>query len=278
MTKAWKRHADRHWYLGPPKTKRARRTVSLPDDLVAVLLPLVAGKAPDELLFTNTVGAQLRRAVSEVVHQDHDETAKTPTPGCLPFAPSSDVITLHEGPLQLKVDGGLSSERPGKIALVIRSGSNLLWGADLDEAPYEERRRWRYRTARPQTSLRLPFHGAMLELDTNLSGGGAAFFGSPSTSGQDSTPLVDVIAHWVDLPSLPRGEVLCLEDADGSWIEWGGRWVLAFGDWEAIIDGRPDLTCGTFSPSSSTGGVTPPSSRLSGSSRRRQSPLASPGS
>jgi integrase len=42
VTKAWKRDADRHWYVGPPKTKRARRTVSLPDELVDVLLPLVA--------------------------------------------------------------------------------------------------------------------------------------------------------------------------------------------------------------------------------------------
>lgn len=59
VTKAWKRDADRRWYVGPPKTKRARRTVSVPDDLADVLLPLVAGKAPDELLFTNTVGSQL---------------------------------------------------------------------------------------------------------------------------------------------------------------------------------------------------------------------------
>jgi integrase len=59
VTKAWKRDADRHWYVGPPKTKRARRTVSLPDDLVDVLLPLVAGRAPDQLLFTNTVGSQI---------------------------------------------------------------------------------------------------------------------------------------------------------------------------------------------------------------------------
>lgn len=59
VTKAWKRDADRRWYVGPPKTKRARRTVSLPDDLVDVLLPVIAGKAPDELLFTNTHGGQL---------------------------------------------------------------------------------------------------------------------------------------------------------------------------------------------------------------------------
>ena len=59
VTKAWKRDADRRWYVGPPKTKRARRTVSLPDDLVDVLLPLVAARAPNQLLFTNTVGSQL---------------------------------------------------------------------------------------------------------------------------------------------------------------------------------------------------------------------------
>jgi len=59
VTKAWKRDANRHWYVGPPKTQRARRTVSLPEDLVAVLLPLVASKDADELLFTNTHGGQL---------------------------------------------------------------------------------------------------------------------------------------------------------------------------------------------------------------------------
>lgn len=179
--------------------------------------------------------------MSEVVHKDHDGAAEAPTPGYLPFAPPSDVITLYEGPLQLKVDGDLSSERPGTIALVIRSGSNLLWGADLDEAPYEDRQAWRYRSSRPQTSLRLPFHGAVLELGTHLSGDGTGFFGGASTSGDDSTPLVEVIAHWVNLPSLPRGDLLCQEDADGNWKEWGGRWVLVLGAWEAIIDERPDL-------------------------------------
>lgn len=49
VTQARKRDTDRQRYVGPPKTKRARRTVYLPDGLVDVLLPLVAGKAPDEL-------------------------------------------------------------------------------------------------------------------------------------------------------------------------------------------------------------------------------------
>ena len=59
VTKAWKRDQDRHWYVGPPKTRRARRTVSLPDELVDVLRPLIAARAPQDLVFTNTVGSQL---------------------------------------------------------------------------------------------------------------------------------------------------------------------------------------------------------------------------
>ncbi|WP_162250318.1 site-specific integrase [Cellulomonas sp. Root485] len=59
MTKAWKRDAQGRWYVGPPKTRRTRRTVALPDDLVEVLGPLVASKAPGDLVFTNTVGSQL---------------------------------------------------------------------------------------------------------------------------------------------------------------------------------------------------------------------------
>ena len=41
------------------RRRGARRTVSLPDDLVDVLRPLVAAKARDALLFTNTVGSQI---------------------------------------------------------------------------------------------------------------------------------------------------------------------------------------------------------------------------
>ena len=53
------RDEDSRYYVGPPKTKRARRTVSLPDELVDVLLPLLATERPDELLFPNTAGQWL---------------------------------------------------------------------------------------------------------------------------------------------------------------------------------------------------------------------------
>ncbi len=59
VTKAWKRDAHRAWDLGPPKTRRARRTIALPNDLIDVLLRVVAMKAPHELLFANSFGNQL---------------------------------------------------------------------------------------------------------------------------------------------------------------------------------------------------------------------------
>lgn len=59
VTKAWKRDEKRNWYVGPPKTKRARRTIALPDDLVDVLRPIIEGRAPDDLVFGNSRGNQI---------------------------------------------------------------------------------------------------------------------------------------------------------------------------------------------------------------------------
>lgn len=179
--------------------------------------------------------------MSRVEHRDHDQSAVAPVAGYLPFEPPSDVITFYDGPLQVKVGDDLSSERPGKVALVIRSGSHLLWGADLDEVSYEDRRSWRYRSSPSRTSLRLHFQGSTLDLETHLSGDGTGFIGHSSTSSDDATMLADFLAHWINLPSLPRGDRLCRVEEDGSWTEWGGRWVLALGAWEATIDARPDL-------------------------------------
>jgi integrase len=38
--------------LGPPKTRKSRRTITLPPQVVDVLVPLVAGRGPEERLFT----------------------------------------------------------------------------------------------------------------------------------------------------------------------------------------------------------------------------------
>lgn len=54
VTKAWKRdQANSRWYVGPPKTKKAKRTITLPNEVVEAVRPLVTGRARKETLFRN---------------------------------------------------------------------------------------------------------------------------------------------------------------------------------------------------------------------------------
>lgn len=55
VMKAWK-HGETGRVLGSPKTKKSRRTIVLPPELVDVLRPLVAGRPRDALVFTNRTG------------------------------------------------------------------------------------------------------------------------------------------------------------------------------------------------------------------------------
>jgi integrase len=57
VNKAWKRdRANSRFYVGPPKTPKAKRTITLPNEVVEVLEPLVKGRRRGELLFTNRNG------------------------------------------------------------------------------------------------------------------------------------------------------------------------------------------------------------------------------
>ncbi|NVM97764.1 site-specific integrase [Arthrobacter sp. SDTb3-6] len=59
INKAWKRGNDSRYEIGATKTRAGKRTVSLDEQLVDVLLPLVAGKPPDALLFTTPAGGRI---------------------------------------------------------------------------------------------------------------------------------------------------------------------------------------------------------------------------
>jgi integrase len=59
VTKAWKRTGPASWEVGEPKTPRSRRTLSLSPELVDMLIPLVAARNGDELLFGDTTGGRL---------------------------------------------------------------------------------------------------------------------------------------------------------------------------------------------------------------------------
>jgi len=62
IDKAWKRDANDRFYVGPPKTPKSRRTISLSPSLVTMVRPLVEAVGPDELVFTTTYGGPVRHS------------------------------------------------------------------------------------------------------------------------------------------------------------------------------------------------------------------------
>lgn len=62
IEKAWKRDEDDRFYVGPPKTRKSRRSVSLSPSLVQILRPCVAAAGPVGLVFTTTYGGPIRHS------------------------------------------------------------------------------------------------------------------------------------------------------------------------------------------------------------------------
>jgi len=58
ISKAWKRGPD-GWQVGPPKTRRSRRTVWLPPELAGILESLCANRPVDALLFVSKRGGRV---------------------------------------------------------------------------------------------------------------------------------------------------------------------------------------------------------------------------
>jgi integrase len=77
VTKASKRGEQGTFRLGGPKTRRSRRTVTLPVDVLAAVAPLCMGRSGDELLFTGRNGAR-------VAHQNFHGRVRTPLRAVLP--------------------------------------------------------------------------------------------------------------------------------------------------------------------------------------------------
>lgn len=59
ISRAWKSSIDRGNYIGPPKTRRSKRTVSIPEDLCALIAPLL--EQGHEYVFTNSQGNPMRQ-------------------------------------------------------------------------------------------------------------------------------------------------------------------------------------------------------------------------
>ncbi|RJU01966.1 site-specific integrase [Arthrobacter frigidicola] len=65
VSKAWKENGSGGHVLGPPKTRKGRRTVSVPGATVELILPLIQ-QAGTGLVFTNTLGG---RILSSAAHK-----------------------------------------------------------------------------------------------------------------------------------------------------------------------------------------------------------------
>lgn len=62
IEKAWKRDAHDRFYIGPPKTPKSRRTISLPPSLVAIVRPSVEAAGAQGLVFTTSYGGPIRHS------------------------------------------------------------------------------------------------------------------------------------------------------------------------------------------------------------------------
>lgn len=62
IRRAWKGDGANGFVLGAPKSRRSRRTIDLDPTTMDVLLPYLAGRSPDELLFTTSRGKPIRAA------------------------------------------------------------------------------------------------------------------------------------------------------------------------------------------------------------------------
>ena len=57
VTRAWKRDREKgEWYIGTPKTKKSKRTITLPNEVVDAVRPLIEGRKRGDLLFVNHRG------------------------------------------------------------------------------------------------------------------------------------------------------------------------------------------------------------------------------
>lgn len=62
VARAWKTSETGRTYLGPPKSAKSRRTVDLVPELVPLVRDQLAGRSPDQLVFTAPRGGALRNS------------------------------------------------------------------------------------------------------------------------------------------------------------------------------------------------------------------------
>ena len=62
VERAWKRDEDNHFYIGPPKTRKSRRSISLPPSLVDEIRPAVEKASAADYVFTTSYSGPIRHS------------------------------------------------------------------------------------------------------------------------------------------------------------------------------------------------------------------------
>ncbi|NKG21131.1 tyrosine-type recombinase/integrase [Paeniglutamicibacter terrestris] len=62
VERAWKNKGDGAYYIGKPKTKKSRRSVSLPPSMMALLQPLLDSSDPFQCVFRTSTGSPIRHS------------------------------------------------------------------------------------------------------------------------------------------------------------------------------------------------------------------------
>lgn len=101
VNKAWKRDREKGWYVGPTKTGKARRTITLPSEVIDALEPLVKGRKRGELLFTNRNGGPVRHQPFYREHWRKACTAKI-------AEPKPRIHDLRHSHVAILIAGGVS--------------------------------------------------------------------------------------------------------------------------------------------------------------------------
>lgn len=78
VERAWKRDENNRFYLGPPKTKKSRRTISLPPSFVRDVRPIVESTPPGQHVFRTTYGGPIRHSTFWQFWNDAVGTLKYP--------------------------------------------------------------------------------------------------------------------------------------------------------------------------------------------------------
>lgn len=163
----------------------------------------------------------------------------TPIRPVLPWASPSDSFELFEGVMLHKSRSRTTPFSKGRIQLLVRSGSHLVWSAE-GRAAESENDPSGYSLEQGPEWLDFAFLDRPMSLRVHKTSAGQGFV-SEQPDGSGTEALERVVVHWVNLPHLPFGTRLRQTTPDGAWEEWGGRHELDLGIWRCRIDSRSDL-------------------------------------